>query len=167
MKLDIAAGANKKEGFTGIDIMPGSDIVHDLEVYPWPIESDSVEEAVCNHYFEHVTDSFKFMNEVARVMKVGAQITINCPYYTSARASQDPTHKRGISEMSFLYYNKKWREDNKLSHYPVDDACDFDYTYGYHVNEPWNTKHEEARAFAIKHYFNSVSDITVVMTKRG
>lgn len=29
------------------------------------------------------------------------------------------------------------------------------------LNEPWNTKSEEAKAFAVRHYFNVVSDIYV------
>lgn len=59
MKLDIACGANKKEGFTGIDIadVPSVDIVHDLNVYPWPIEDESVEEIWCSHYIEHIPHS--------------------------------------------------------------------------------------------------------------
>jgi len=164
MKLDIAAGQNKKEGFTGIDIMPGSDIVHDLEQFPWPIESESVEEAHCSHYIEHTKDLFKFFDELYRILKPGAKCTIIAPYYSSIRAWQDPTHTRAISEATYLYANKGWREQNKLDHYPV--SCDFDYTYGYAFHPAWQSRSEEARSFAVGHYINVVTDIMATLTKR-
>ncbi len=166
MKLDIACGQNKREGFTGIDIANahGVDIVHDLTAYPWPIESESVEEAHCSHYVEHVQDLFKFLDELYRVLKPGAKCQIICPYGKSDRAWQDPTHVRPILEATFLYANKKWREDNKLNHYPI--SCDFDYSYGYQLNPAWQSRSQEALVFALTHYWNVASDIHVTMTKR-
>lgn len=55
-KIDLACGDNKREGFFGIDIadIDSVDFVWDLNKYPWPIESNSVEELNCSHYIEHV-----------------------------------------------------------------------------------------------------------------
>lgn len=166
LKLDLACGQNKTEGYFGVDVAPGSnvDAVVDLEVYPWPIESNSAEDIVCNHYVEHTSDLMKFMNEIYRILKPGGKVKFVAPYYNSVRCWQDPTHKRAISEASFLYFNKQWRETNKLDHYPIN--CDFDYTYGYDVNVLWANRSEEARNFAITHYMNVVNDIHVVLTKR-
>lgn len=43
VKLDIGCGGNKQEGFIGMDKreLPGVDIIHDLEVFPWCIPTDS------------------------------------------------------------------------------------------------------------------------------
>jgi len=166
-KLDLACGQNRQEGFFGIDIAPGEnvDAVVDLESYPWPIESDSVEEVFCSHYIEHTPDIIKFMEELYRILKKDGKAKFIAPYYTSMRCWQDPTHKRAISEASFLYYNKEWRKNNKLDHYPI--TCDFDYTYGYDMDAEFANKHDEARNFAIKHYWNVVNDIHVVLTKRA
>ena len=43
IQLDIGCGANKQPGFVGIDIRPldGVDIIHDLEVQPWPLDRKS------------------------------------------------------------------------------------------------------------------------------
>jgi len=166
LKIDLACGQNKNEGYFGIDIVPGPnvDAVVDLEQFPWPIESESAEDIICSHYVEHTTDLMKFMNEVYRILKPGGKIKIIAPYYTSMRCWQDPTHKRAISDATFLYYNKNWREVNKLDHYPI--TCDFDYTYGYDMDPMWASKHDEARNFAISHYWNIVNDIHVVLTKR-
>lgn len=164
MKLNIAGGQNNPEGFTNIDIWEGADIVHDLEQFPWPIEDGSVEEAMCSHYVEHTKDLNAFMNEVSRILKPGGTCSVTAPYYNNIRAWQDPTHTRAISEATFLYYNKQWREQNKLNHYPI--TCDFDFSYAYHIDPYWAMRNEEARAFAIKHYTNVVNDIQVNLVKR-
>lgn len=165
-KLDIACGQNKTAGYYGVDIAKadGVDMVYDLEKFPWPFPDNSVDEAVCSHYIEHTKDIIKFMNEVHRILKPGAKILIVAPYYNSMRAWQDPTHTRVISETSFLYYNKDWRVQNKLDHYPI--TADFDFTFGYNITPDWAARAEEARAFAIRHYTNVVSDIQAVLSKR-
>ncbi len=166
LRLDLGCGDNKREGFTGVDIAktPSVDIVHNLEKYPWPFKANSVSEVHMANYFEHLHDPFKFMNELHRVMKKGAQCTVIAPYYSSMRSWQDPTHTHAISEASFLYYNQEWLKTNKLTHYPV--TADFDFSYGYSIDPAWQNRSEEARAFAIKHYINVVTDIQVLLTKK-
>lgn len=167
LKLDLACGQNKQKDFTGVDKhkCEGVDIVFDLETYPWTFaQDDSVDEVFISHYIEHVTDLVKFMDELYRIMKVGAKCMIIAPYYNSIRCWQDPTHKRAISEATMLYFNAEWRKHNKIDHY--GSKADFDYTYGYSVYPNWAMKNEEARNFAITHYMNVVSDIQFVLTKR-
>ncbi len=166
MKLDLGCGANKQEGFTGVDIcdIPGVDIVHNLEVFPWPFEDNSVDEVFCSHYFEHTGNPMAFMNELYRIMKPGAKATIICPYYTSIRCWQDPTHKNAISEATFYYYNKGWREINKLQHYPI--TADFDFSVAPSVNPNWRNRSKESLQFAMSHYWNVVDDIYAFLTKR-
>lgn len=165
-KLDIACGQVKPEGFFGVDIAagPGVDLVYDLENFPWPIPDNSVDEAYCSHYIEHTKDIIAFMEEVHRILKPGGKILIRAPYYNSMRGWQDPTHTRLISEATFLYYNKDWRTTNKLDHYPI--TCDFDYNFGYDFTPDWAMRSEEAKAFALRHYTNVVSDIQVILVKK-
>lgn len=168
MKLDIACGQNKREGFKGVDIAPGKDVdfVWDLEQFPWaPFKDNSVDEFYVSHYAEHTKDLIKFMDEIWRIGEHGAKVTILGPYYTSIRAWQDPTHTRALSENTWPYFNKAWREANKLDHYPT--KCDFDIVnMAVFFNEPWNQKSEEARRFAQQHYFNVVSDMLVELRVR-
>lgn len=167
LRLDLACGDRKEPGFVGVDNIKTSavDVLHDLEVYPWPFDDDSVDEIRCIHYIEHVKDIMKFVDEMYRVMKVGSQALLFAPYYSSVRAWQDPTHIRPISEFSFLYYNKAWRISNKLDHYPI--KSDFDFTYGYALHPEWVNRSEDAQQFAIKFYINVIQDIQVVLTKRA
>lgn len=166
VKVELACGDRKHEGYIGVDIvpLPGVDIVHDLEKYPWPFEDNSIDDVIIEHFVEHVKDLMAFMNELYRVMKPGARCFIIAPYYTSVRAWQDPTHVNAISEATFIYYNKKWRDDEKLTHYPIN--CDFDFSYGFIYASDWQQRSEEAKTFGARHYFNVVTDIHIMMFKR-
>ena len=166
IKLNLACGQNRMDEFLNVDIVKSdfTDRVMDLEVFPWDFEDDSVDEILCSHYVEHTSDLIKFMDECYRILKVGGKMTIIAPYYTSVRAIQDPTHKRFISECTFLYFNKEWMKQNKLDHYGI--KSDFDYTYGYSFSPIWASRNEEARNFALIHYNNVAMDIQVLLTKK-
>jgi hypothetical protein len=166
IRLDLACGDNKQEGFTGVDIAktPAVDIIADLEQFPWTFAKDnSVDEIFCSHYVEHTPDLIKFMDECWRILKVDGKMTVFAPYYSSIRAWQDPTHKRAISESTFLYFNREWMKQNKLEHYGI--KSNFNFSYGYLVSPEWANRSEEARNFAIRNYINVVTDIQVTLTK--
>jgi hypothetical protein len=186
LRLSLACGDRLPEGFKGVDIVKtkGVEYVQDLLAFPWSQFADnSVDEIECTCFVEHIPhgDSrndpfFQFFDEIYRILKpaefdpanpnipIKGFAHISCPYYSSSRAWWDPTHQRAISEYSFLYLNKQWRIDNKLEHYPV--ACDFDFTYAYSLSPEWQTRSQEAQTFAIQHYINVVSDISVQLVKR-
>lgn len=164
-KLNLACGQNKIEGFFGIDYVKTdcTDAVVDLEWFPWPIKDTSAEDIICSHYVEHTNDLIKFMDEVYRILIPEGKIKIIAPYYNSIRCWQDPTHKRAISEATFLYFNKQWRDMNKLDHYGI--KSNFNFTYGYDLDQAWANRSQEARDFAIRHYMNIINDIHIVLTK--
>lgn len=55
-KLDIGCGQNKNPGFIGMDFeaFKGVDIVHNVELFPWPIPDESFYLAVASHLVEHI-----------------------------------------------------------------------------------------------------------------
>jgi ubiquinone/menaquinone biosynthesis C-methylase UbiE len=95
MKLDIGCGQNKKEGFIGLDClrMPGVDIVCDINKDKIPLEDSSIDEIYSMHFLEHVDNVLSTMEEIWRISKSGAKITIAVPYFTSVGAFRDPTHQ--------------------------------------------------------------------------
>ena len=123
MKLDIACGQHKDgPGWIGMDIQAreGVDIVHDLNMQPWPVESDSVDQAKAWHIVEHippccVTEKgtlfpfLEFMNECWRVLKVGARLDIETPYGSSAGFHHDPTHCNPVDEVTFEHFDPAYR----------------------------------------------------------
>ena len=108
-KLDIGCGGNKNEGFIGIDFreLPGVDVVHDLEKFPWPLFDEEFDSAVAGHLIEHIKPwlSIYFMNEVWRVLKEGGTFAASTPYAGSKGYWQDPTHCNGWSEITFQYFD--------------------------------------------------------------
>jgi predicted SAM-dependent methyltransferase len=168
LRLDLACGQRKKEGFLGVDRekIEGVDIVHDLTQYPWPFEDNSVYEIHCSHYVEHVVDLVSFMNECYRILKPLGVMTIYCPYYSSERAWQDPTHVRAITMNTFRYFDRQWAKDIVMDHYMGE--CDFEVVSVVPlINNEWKGRADEAIQWAMKHYINVVDDLQVVLRKRG
>lgn len=183
VRLDLACGQNKAEGFVGVDAveLDGVDFTCDLSQTPWHfyqpgsrnglgklLVSDSVDTVRCSHFFEHLDgpERIGFMNELYRVMKLYHSAEIIVPYGMNGRAVQDPTHKwPPVVENSFLYFYAPWMKANGLDHYPIH--CNFWFSYDPIVSEEWDIRSDETRLFAMKHYNNVVSDLRVVLTKLG
>lgn len=166
IRLDLACGNNKKEGYQGVDVVGApdtqADIVIDLENYPWPFETSSVFEIHCSHYIEHTSDIKRFMEEIYRILIPGGRVTFYAPYYSSIRAMQDLTHKRFISESTFLYFNREWMQTNKLEHYGI--KCNFAIlSTKFLFNIDWKLRSIDAQEWARKHNINVVDDIEAIL----
>lgn len=167
IRLDLGCGKNKKEGFTGVDNISfdGVDVVYDLRT-PWPWEKESIDEVHSSHFLEHLSNEERvhFYNELHRVLKPGAKATIVVPHWGSGRAYGDPTHQwPPVVEFSFYYLDKGWREAN-APHCGL--TCDFHAIWGHSIAPIWNTKHQEAQAFAVNHYREVAQDLICTLTKR-
>ena len=147
----------------------GVDIVHDLTTFPYPFEDNSIDAIHSSHFVEHLDgfERMKFFDECYRILKPGGRMRVIHPYYKSVRAIQDPTHKfPPISENSSFYWDRSWRDLNKLDHYPIN--CDFEFNI-YYVWQDGSiaNKNEETRTFSIDKYWNIVADMIVDLTKRN
>ena len=67
--LDLGCGQDKTPGALGVDLVPGPgvDLVHDLNVTPWPLEQNRFDQVVCSHVLEHLSDLAGVMREIHRV----------------------------------------------------------------------------------------------------
>lgn len=136
-RLDIACGDTKPEGWVGIDIAKTpsidpekGDIQHNLFEFPWPIEDNSIDEARCSHFFEHVPAKLrpKFMSELWRILKPGAGCLLITPRGYE-RQVQDISHEwPPVVIGSYFYYARDWLRLNKLDHYieMYGYNCDFE-----------------------------------------
>lgn len=156
----------------GVDLYSKSaDVKWDLTKFPYPFKDNSIDGIFTSHFLEHLDGNqrIKFFNELYRICKTGARVKHIHPYYKSDRAVQDPTHAfPPICENSYLYWNRDWREVNKLGHYLGD--CHFvvesmHYTWQDGDKSVWATKVAEQREFAIKHYHNVIADLIVMQVK--
>lgn len=109
MRLDVGAGKAKAPGHIGIDIMPDSDIVWDLnDGLPMDFVGSSkglVEGIRCHQVVEHLDSIIPLMNDCYEVMKEGAQMEISTPLAGTTQFWQDPTHKKGFVPESFDYFS--------------------------------------------------------------
>jgi hypothetical protein len=109
IKLDLGCGPFTKDGFVGIDnrALPNVGIVHDLEVFPYPIEDEGCSEIRAHHVLEHIKPWYTVdvMNELWRIMVPDGILDISVPYAGSSNFWQDPTHCNGFIEMTFWYFD--------------------------------------------------------------
>lgn len=103
--LDIGCGPHgKKEGSVGLDVRPAPhvDVVHDLNVHPFPFPSDEFDWIEMSHVIEHVTRPLHLMNEVHRIAKHGATVRIITPHYSSQLSYGDLEHFHHLGYITFL-----------------------------------------------------------------
>lgn len=104
--LDIGCGRNKQKGAVGIDFHPASkaDIKHNLNVFPWPLEDNSIDTVLAYNILEHLDDIPKTMDEIWRISRAGAILEIIVPFASSRWLHADPTHKRGFISSSLDFF---------------------------------------------------------------
>jgi len=131
--LDLGCGKYKVPGAIGIDWidLPGVDIVHDLNVFPYPLGDGEFDEIHCYHVLEHVEDVIGVMREIYRVAKPQARIFIRVPHASCSKSLwMDPTHKRGFTTRSFIDYFSEDAEFGYYSHVDLRlDTLRMNYCY--------------------------------------
>ena len=177
MKIDLGCGKNKKEGFIGVDqySMEGVDVVLDIGASPWPWEDNSVDEAHCSHFLEHLTnldnkwERIHFFNELCRVLKPGATCTIIIPHWASTRYYGDPTHKEPFSEMGFYYLSKEWRMGNAphadIEINPNGYNCNFQAVWGNGMHPAVAQRSQDFQQFATAWFKEAIQDLHATLTK--
>jgi hypothetical protein len=107
--LDLGCGGHKEPRAIGMDkrVLPGVDIVHDLETFPWPLPDAVCYRILASHIVEHLKPwlMIDILNEAWRVMKDDGQLLIATPYAGSPRFWQDPTHIHGWMEATAQYFD--------------------------------------------------------------
>ena len=112
--LDVGCGATKWPGSVGLDISAdtAADVVHDLDVFPYPIEDSSFDHVLLQDVIEHVREPIRVMEELVRICRPGARIQLRTPHFSSMLAYGDPTHRhifgaeaiRTLAEPRFAHY---------------------------------------------------------------
>jgi predicted SAM-dependent methyltransferase len=82
MRVDLGCGGNKREGYTGVDLIegPGIDICCDV-LNGLPFENGEVEELHTSHFLEHIPKQKvrPLLKECHRVVKEDGKITVVVP----------------------------------------------------------------------------------------
>lgn len=104
--LELGCGNDKTPGAFGVDINPRSaaDLIHNLDVFPYPLPDNTFDRVICKDVLEHVGDFVRTMEEIWRVCKPGAVVDISGPFMSSVNYYSDPTHRRAFTSRSFDYF---------------------------------------------------------------
>jgi SAM-dependent methyltransferase len=105
---NLGAGNTRYEGVRGVDLFQGKgvDIVHNINVTPWPIPDSSADIMFAFQAFEHFADLTEVMREVHRIGKHGARLIVEVPYFRHVGAFQDPTHVHFFTAHTMGYFHE-------------------------------------------------------------
>lgn len=117
INLDLGCGARKQAEWVGMDVrnVPGVDIVHNLEEFPWPVPDGCCTTVLASHILEHIKPWKLFdpaggpsvMSEIWRVLKKDGKLYVSAPHGVGSAFVADPTHVKPLNEATFQYFDPR------------------------------------------------------------
>ena len=180
MKLDLGCGQTVIDGFDGVDLYPGPNVKHVVDLFAgkrWPFKANSVDEIVANHLVEHIPHYrpeyrgqdgwWVFFDELYRVCKPGSKLVFTHPQAQNQRAFWDPTHTRYLVPQTWYYLDRTWRESQGLTHYCGNGKTDFEVVViNAAIADSLANRHHEAQTFGRNHYWDALGDLYVELRTR-
>ncbi len=105
-KLNLGCGVDVRRGWINLDrvSLPGVDVVHDLDEFPYPFPNDHFDVIYASHVLEHVSDLVGTLKELHRILCDGGLLIIRVPHFTNKDAFADPTHKHFFTIHTLRYF---------------------------------------------------------------
>ena len=102
LKLNLGCGRYLLKGFINVDLFlhENIDVIADFN-NKLPFKDDIFTEIYCSHVIEHLDDTLAIVQEIYRISKNNAIITIKVPHFTAFNALSDLTHKRVFGWQTF------------------------------------------------------------------
>lgn len=106
LKINLGSSGFNEPGYINVDIRPSvkPEVLHDLNVFPYPFKDNSADIIKMSHILEHLEKPFKVMEELHRVLKPSGQLHIHVPHFS--RGFTHAEHEHGF-DVSFPYYFMK------------------------------------------------------------
>jgi hypothetical protein len=113
--LNLGCGRKYIPDAINLDIVPDThpDLLHDLNSVPWPLADNHFREVIASDVIEHLNDVMLTLEEIHRVCRHGAKVTITVPHFSCCNAFTDPTHRHYFGWSSFQYFTS----ESELSFY--------------------------------------------------
>lgn len=118
VKINLGCGRHILPDWVNLDWIsgPGVDTVANLEgcrTHRLPFDDDSADEMLLSHVIEHINDTLGLMEELHRIAKHDALLTVHTPYGSSDDAWEDPTHVRPwfVGHWNYFGQPNYWRAD--------------------------------------------------------
>ena len=112
-KINLGCGKDYLNDWVNVDFYDDStcDIKHDLEIFPWPWEDNSVSEILIKHTLEHLGADWKvyikILQEMYRVCEDDAHIQVDVPSPWHWNYISDTTHVRPVTPDGLNLFSKE------------------------------------------------------------
>jgi len=107
--LNIGCGKTRIPGSIGLDCVKIDDyvdVVHDLDLVPYPFANNYFDEVHMYHVLEHLHNPVEKIGEVHRILKPEGILYLRVPHFSSMGAFTDITHVRPFGYFSFEIFTK-------------------------------------------------------------
>jgi hypothetical protein len=178
-RLNLGCGKHLFPGYINVDKFGQPDLIHDLEVFPWPWHDNSCQEIVMNHVLEHLGETTNiFLNiikELYRICIPDALIKITVPHPRHDNFIGDPTHKRAITIEGLSLFSKKlnqWWIEEVYANSSLGLYLDVDFeiiSSNIVPDEPWRTRLLEKEITqddflkASKQFNNVIKELSIIL----
>ena len=112
IRLNIGAGETEW-GDVQLDIDHTDQVTVLGDMHFLPFADNVCSEILLDNVLEHSPDTTGVLREIHRILRPGGVVYIFVPYYNTAGAHRDPTHRAFFSEGTFDYYT----EQSDYNHY--------------------------------------------------
>jgi len=101
--LNLGCGLRHMVGAVNVDAYECAkpDVLHDLNVTPYPFENDEFDRIYAHHVFEHLPNWWGAFEECGRILKPGGILEISVPAASSDTALTYKDHVRVFAQCSF------------------------------------------------------------------
>ena len=107
IKVNLGCGDKVLKGWINIDkYYPAKGVIKADITKKLPFKDNSVDLFLLDNVLEHLDDSNDMIGMCHKKLKKGGKLKIIVPHYLSINCWGDPTHKKGFSARSFLYFKK-------------------------------------------------------------
>jgi len=113
-----------------IELLDGVNLVHDLNIFPYPFIDESVDVIIMNNILEHLDNPIDVLQECYRILNKDGECRIMVIYWNHKYSYSDPQHKWAFSEKYFdffivgraPYYMKEHFSSLKINYHFDDNA---------------------------------------------
>ena len=114
---------------TTLDIDPNCkpDVIHDLNMFPYPFEDNTFDEIHAYDMMQHIGRQgdihtfFKQFSELQRILKPNGYVFIGCPKINSIWVWSDPGHCRYIGPNTLQFLSQDYYERERVNKTPATD----------------------------------------------
>jgi len=108
VKLNLGCGPDKMPGWINVDFYAEADENVNLNSYPWPWETGSVDVVAMFHVLEHLEDRIQAIREVHRILKDKGEFWLKVPHFQDGTAcAMDHRHYFSYWAISSLFTKGK------------------------------------------------------------